>query len=263
MYDNGDYRTLPYLQDRDPTPPRLAHFRNQLVTVSALYLRASEPDYSTRVLQAGLPQTDQQEKVLGPASGRFNRYRELLATTMDVEIGIVRMNAAAQFLCVRPSDEVFSAMNTTYGVWVDNHVGNAAITMMSLFDRTEALLQQAHRRLIRPFDGAATRESPLVVKLRQYSDPLKELRDPYAHAGGAVHWLAGTGRLDQHVLHGTWPLIASVMEHHRDFAESMCNRMQIGAQMSIQAVEVVVGELSAAVPWEAVKKAAEAGRLSP
>lgn len=138
-----------------------------------------------------------------------------------------------------------------------------SIAMMALFERGAVLLTQAHRRLVLPFKADASRESPLVAKLRQYTEPLKALRDPYAHTGGAAHWVAETGRLDQYVLHGNWPLIASIMTHHQNFAESMCDRMRNGREMAVQTVDSLIGELTATVPWDQVKAAAAMRRTNP
>ncbi len=180
-------------------PKGFTDLRQNLISRAAVILEELAPA-QVKAFRETISQRKGPEHGLAVLSGihdnsEFNKWRCICIDLLDLELQMHRLENS---LLLLKSPTVSFLSN---GSWVDYHFNTWAILMQGLLYRTERLIKDVIRVVIRPEScNWKLIEKQTLEKIADFQKRVKLIRDPIAHTRGAVDAIAEDGLIESYIL---------------------------------------------------------------
>lgn len=189
--------------------------------------------------------------------GKFKTWEKLLEGILDIEITITHLRGSLAMLGMRPDDKFLVACSMNTGSWLDYHYRMYFFTMYGLIDRSEKLLTQSVRALVKPNEKQWPNvQKSLLAPLHDLKDRVGKIRNPLAHTGGPLEGIAEEG---------LWPIVTVLIVSEQfpdplDVLGALENRQAARYETlytfsvsAIVAIEQAFAELTKKVEWGRIR----------
>jgi len=176
---------------------------------------------------------------------RFNKWRDIYTSVLDVEVGIHQLKTSLRLLKA-PAPSYLTA-----GEWVIYHHDAWAIWAQGLLNRFEKLATKVVRKLVRTSDpNFGNLETDIRGTIRNLKNRVATVRDSVAHGGGPIEALQKEGLVEPILLIGGQLNMKDVFEPMASYQQKWHQKSYDISILILAEIDKLSEKLNREVAWD-------------